>query len=221
VPVDQARKRKRKGSSSVEAKIGRLAAASARVQAEIEAAIDRNLMRAILNELPVQVYAKDRHGRFLVANDAVARANRLERAAELIGKTDFDLFPRELAQRYFDIEQRIIATGEPMADLEEERPDDPAGMECLLTTKVPMRDDRGEIVGIIGVSQDISGRMRAEKERQAEQAHRQPLCDRQPRRCCRLRRQARRRDRQDRLRFPPAGACPAILRRRAESAPLG
>ena len=180
MPVDQARKRKRKGSSSVEAKIGRLAAASARVQAEIEAAIDRNLMRAILNELPVQVYAKDRHGRFLVANDAVARANRLERAAELIGKTDFDLFPRELAQRYFDIEQRIMATGEPMADLEEERPDDPAGMECLLTTKVPMRDDRGEIVGIIGVSQDISGRMRAEKERQAEQALFRAMIDQVP-----------------------------------------
>ena len=151
---------------------------SANVQADVEQPagsrpsweVERLLLKAIINQIPELVYAKDTKGRFLAANDAVARDTGLERSVDLIGKTDFDLFPSEVAQGFFDIEQAIIASGKPMIDMEEQRTDETGAPKWLLTSKMPMKDDRGEIVGLIGVARNITERMRAEKDWKAERA---------------------------------------------------
>ena len=138
------------------------------------------MLRAIINQLPELVYAKDIKGRFLTANEAVARDNGLERPEDLIGKTDFDLFPPEVARGFYDIEQKIIASGTPMIDIEEERVDETGSPKWLRTTKVPMRDDHGEIIGVVGVARDSTKRKRAEQAWNAERALFRAMIDQVP-----------------------------------------
>jgi diguanylate cyclase (GGDEF)-like protein/PAS domain S-box-containing protein len=172
----------------VEAQISRLISANARLHADVERRlgsgsdweVERALLRAIINQVPELVYAKDTKGRFVVANDAVARDVGLNRSEDLIGKTDFDLFPAEMAQGFFDIEQRIIASGQPMIDMDEKRTDESGDTKWLLTTKVPMKDDRGEIVGLIGVARNITERVRAETNWKAERALFRAMIDQVP-----------------------------------------
>ena len=175
-------------ADTAETQLGRLAAANAQTQADVERrltgdaglALERVLLKAIINQVPELLYAKDTKGRFMAANDVVARDNGLKRAEELIGKTDFDLFPADVAQGFFDVEQEIIASGKPMVDMEELRVDESGGTKWLLTTKVPMKDDRGEIVGLIGVARNITERKRAEQDSKAERALFRAMIDQVP-----------------------------------------
>ncbi|MCD2180865.1 sensor domain-containing protein [Rhizobium sp. GN54] len=118
-------------------------------------------MEAMINQAPDYFFFKDRDSRFLLANHSVI--SDLYRETDLTGRTDFDLFPPELAQQFFEIEQEIMRSGEPMLDMEEKIPDGRGGLKCLLTSKLPMRNEQGEIVGIIGIARDITERMRQEQ----------------------------------------------------------
>ncbi len=124
-----------------------------------------------IHELPDFFYVKDRAGRFLFANATTARSLGYSDASELAGKSDFDLYDFETAQRYFEIEQAMMASGEPLIDMEEITPSlIGEGAACRLTSKIPLRNDRGEIIGLIGASRDITERKRQEelRRRQAE-----------------------------------------------------
>jgi diguanylate cyclase (GGDEF)-like protein/PAS domain S-box-containing protein len=168
--------------------IGRLISACTRIQADVERllesesawAIERVLLKAIINQVPELLYAKDLEGRFIAANDAVARDNGLKRAVDVIGKTDFDLHPTDAANVFFQIEQRIISSGQPMIDMEELRTDESGDTKWLLTTKVPMKGDRGEIVGLIGVARNITERKRAEQAWKDERALFRAMVDQVP-----------------------------------------
>ena len=151
-----------------------------RAGSEKTANAEHHILNAIINQLPDLVYAKDRQGRFLAANEAVARANRLQRGEELIGKTDFDLLPADVAQEVFDVEQAIMASGEPMIDKEDQRTDEAGAPRWLRMTKLPMRDDRGAIVGLIAVARDITERKRAEQALDAERALFRAIIDQVP-----------------------------------------
>ncbi len=168
--------------------LGRLVSANAQVQADIGARlasgpdrqVERFMLRAIINQFPELIYAKDTTGRFLTANDAVARDIGVERSEDLIGKTDFDLFPPDVAQGFRDIEQKVIASGTPMIDMEVNRIDEAGAPKWLRTTKLPMRDDHGEIIGLIGVARDITERKRAELAWKAERALFRSMIDQVP-----------------------------------------
>ncbi|MDR6663943.1 diguanylate cyclase (GGDEF)-like protein/PAS domain S-box-containing protein [Rhizobium sp. 1399] len=125
--------------------------------------IENLRLKAIVHELPDFLYVKDRDGRFVFANAVMARSHGLENAAEIAGKRDFDLFDFETARRHFDIEQEIMSGGEPRIDMEELVPLPDGATMCRLTSKIPLRNDRGEVVGLIGVSRDITGRKRQEE----------------------------------------------------------
>ncbi|WP_416065665.1 putative bifunctional diguanylate cyclase/phosphodiesterase [Rhizobium sp. ZK1] len=125
--------------------------------------IENLRLKAIVHELPDFLYVKDRDGRFVFANAVMARSHGLENAAEVAGKRDFDLFDFETARRYFDVEQEIMSSGEPRIDMEELVPMPDGGTMCRLTSKIPLRNDRGEVVGLIGVSRDITERKRQEE----------------------------------------------------------
>lgn len=125
--------------------------------------IENLRLKAIVHELPDFLYVKDRDGRFVFANAVTARSHGFENAAEIAGKRDFDLFDFETARRYFDVEQEIMSGGEPRIDLEEFVPLPGGGTMCRLTSKIPLRNDRGEVVGLIGVSRDITERKRQEE----------------------------------------------------------
>ena len=78
--------------------------------------------------------------------------------ADLIGKSDLELLPLEIAQKFFDDEQKVIRSGRPMIDLEEYLYDGTGGKTWILTTKVPVRNARGDVFGVAGVSRDITDR---------------------------------------------------------------
>ena len=168
--------------------LDRLVSANAQAQADVaersasasDWEVERLMLRAIINQLPEFIYAKDAKGRFLAANDAVARDVGVGRSEDLIGKTDFDLFPPEVAQGFRDVEQKIVASGTPTIDMEEERVDEAGTPKWLRTTKLPMRDDRGEIIGLIGVARDITERKRDEQAWKAERALFRAMIDQVP-----------------------------------------
>jgi PAS domain S-box-containing protein len=126
---------------------------------------ERNLLHTLLDSLPDYIYAKDAEGRFVLANKAVAHQIGFTTPDELLGKTDFDLFPRELAEQYHAEEQAIIRSGQGLYDYEGRTLD--AGQERWVSTnKVPLRDAQGRITGFVGVGRDITEHKAAEVERE-------------------------------------------------------
>jgi PAS domain S-box-containing protein len=149
----------------VEERTALLGEAKRKLEAEVGARIaleeklleERNLLRSLIDSVPDFIYVKDRDGRFLVGNNAVTHLMGLENPEQLIGKTDFDFYPEELAKRYFDDEQEIVRTGKPIIDREEPLLDLSLGREgWILTTKVPLKDREGRVVGIVGIGRDIT-----------------------------------------------------------------
>ncbi len=118
---------------------------------------ERALLMDVLEEnLPDKIYFKDTQGRFIHVSGAHARSSHFSDLRELIGKTDFDVFSEDHARAAFEDEQRIIRTGEPILNKEEKEtwPDRPD--TWVLTTKMPLRDRHGKIVGTFGISRDIT-----------------------------------------------------------------
>ncbi|MEK1865747.1 MAG: PAS domain-containing protein, partial [Ensifer adhaerens] len=118
-------------------------------------------LETIINHVPDYIYAKDVEGRFLIANQVTVADNGLEAMKDIVGKTDFDLHPPQMAKAIADIERRVIETGEPIFGIEERAIVSKGRDRWLMTSKVPLRNKSGKIVGIVGVSRDISDRKAA------------------------------------------------------------
>ncbi len=139
---------------------------TARKEAEVTLARERQLLRTLIDNVPDYIYVKDTNSRFLIANNAVARQMGAAGPEELIGQTDFDFYPEQLAAQYYADEQAIIHSGQPLIDREEQGVD-PAGREMWYsTTKVPLRDEHGRVIGLVGIGRDVTERKRAEAVRQ-------------------------------------------------------
>jgi two-component system, cell cycle sensor histidine kinase and response regulator CckA len=138
-----------------------------RRRAEETLAREGNLLRTLLDTLPELIYVKDTAGRYLLVNEAHRRFHRLGENTTLVGRTVFDLVPPELAQRYHDDDQHVLGTGLPVQDREEPARLPDGGEGTLLTTKLALRDGAGKIVGLVGVSRDITAQKRAHAEQQA------------------------------------------------------
>ena len=126
---------------------------------------------------PIPIFAKDREGRYIILNSAAAQRPSDARDTTVIGLTDADVFPPETAAALRDQELRIMETGATEV-LEETIPDRHRGEpRVFLTTKTPLRDPAGAIVGIIGVARDITERKAAEEalRRAKEEAERANL----------------------------------------------
>lgn len=141
-----------------------------RKQTELELKRRDMLLRTIINSSHDLIFVKDIDGRFLVVSQALACQLGGQTSEELVGKTDYDLFPYELAHSYYMDEQKIIQTGEPMIDKVEPsvRPDGTS--LWLLTTKMPYYSAEGKIIGIVGVGHDITERKQTEAERERLQS---------------------------------------------------
>ena len=102
------------------------------------------------------IYFKDRQGRFIKVSPAHAKLFGIDDPEEAVGKTDFDFFDEKEARKFFDGEKQIIATGEPMKNVEEMDTFPDGTVTWFSTTKVAMYDSTGTAVGIVGISRDIS-----------------------------------------------------------------
>ena len=130
---------------------------------QVEETLDqeRRLLRTLIDNLPDAIYAKDTAGRKTLANLADLKNLHFKTEAETTGKTDFDLFPRELAERLHADDQKVIQ-GQSVINREEHY-FDAAGREYwLLTSKLPLHDQDGKIIGLVGINRDITEHKLAE-----------------------------------------------------------
>jgi PAS domain S-box-containing protein len=135
-----------------------------RKQAEAELMEERHLLRTLMDNLPDVIYFKDLASRFTRINRSLARAFGLDDPAQAVGKTDFDFFTGEHAQQAFADEQEIIGTGQAMLGKEEKETWPNGHVTWASTTKMPLRDSNGKIIGTFGVSRDITRRKKEEQE---------------------------------------------------------
>ncbi len=136
-----------------------------RKKAEAALAYERDLLHALLDNIPDTIYFKDTQSRFTRINQAQADTLGIADPAEAIGKTDFDFFTPEHAQDAYHDEQNIIRTGRPVLGKVEKIRQASGKFIWVSATKVPIFDKEGNVSGIVGVSRDIHERKLAEDER--------------------------------------------------------
>ena len=122
---------------------------------------ERNQLRTLIDSMPDVIFIKDRQSRFVVVNKMVAGVMGTKPEA-LIGKTDFEFYTPDLAQRYFDDEQAIMEAGEAKINYEEPHLDEHGNRIILSTSKVPLKNSNGEVMGIVGIGRDITRLKRIE-----------------------------------------------------------
>jgi PAS domain S-box-containing protein len=130
---------------------------------------ERDLLRALLEAVPDSIYFKDANSKFLRCSRAMAEKFHVADPEQLIGKSDFDFFSQEHAQAAYEDEQRIVRTGQALPSFKEKETW-PDGTETwVLTSKMPLRNEHGEVIGSFGMSKDITDLVRAEED--LKQAH--------------------------------------------------
>jgi PAS domain S-box-containing protein len=117
---------------------------------------ERYLLLALLSESKDHIYFKDRDSKFIRVSQSMVRMFKKNDESEIIGKSDFDFGFGEHAKVAFDDEQRIIRTGKPMEDAIEVEKWDDGHVTWVSTTKNPLRDLNGNIVGTFGISRDVT-----------------------------------------------------------------
>lgn len=115
-----------------------------------------HLLRAFLDNIPDAVYFKDRDSRFLVVSAALAAKHGLASPDDLVGKTDFDVFAESHARPAYEDEQTIIATGQPIKNKLEHEVQPDGGESWCVSSKLPLRDASGAIIGTFGISRDVT-----------------------------------------------------------------
>lgn len=125
---------------------------------------ERNLLRAMLETIPDHIYYKDTSSRFLLCSASLAGRLGLETPEEAIGMTDFDLFDKQHANEAFEDEREIMRSGRPVIAKTEKEISRSGDLRWVLTTKVPLRDPKGDIIGTFGISRDITELKRVEAE---------------------------------------------------------
>lgn len=126
--------------------------------------LERDILRAALTQAPDFHYVKNLDSQFVITNLNVARYSGRQKPSDMVGLTDFDLWPPARAQELFDVEQQIMRSGEPLIDFEDAFANETAERRWFSTTKVVLRNRHGDTVGLAGVTRDITRRKRLESE---------------------------------------------------------
>ena len=158
--------------------IGTVLDVTERQQAENALASERNLLRTLLDAIPDPIVVKDRESRYVLLNLANARALQVPDRALAVGKTDADFQPAEQAERQAADDRAVMASGQPVINREEFISNDAPGW--YLTNKIPLRDERGNVTGLISISRDITDRRRMLEALEREHALLRTLIDTLP-----------------------------------------
>jgi PAS domain S-box-containing protein len=137
---------------------------TAQKRAEAELKSERDRLKTIIDNIPDLIFLKDRHGRFINCNQALLNAVKVDSIDDVVGKTDFDFWPPELASNYVADDQTTMRDGVALIDQEEKTRDSDGNERWLLTNKVPLFDDRGEVTGLVGIARDITKTVEAKRQ---------------------------------------------------------
>ena len=129
--------------------------------------MDSNLLQALMMNIPEAIYFKDTKSRFIRNSKThIKKWFKQSNPDEVIGKSDFDFFSFEHAKRAYNDEQNIIKTGKPLKAFEEKETWPDGHITWASTSKMPLYDQNGRIIGTFGLSQDITQRKQAEEKLQ-------------------------------------------------------
>jgi len=131
---------------------------------------ERNQLRTLIDNMPDLIFIKDRESRFIVANKKLARIMGNRTPEELVGKTDFIYYPSRLANKFYQDEQQLMLTGTPIINQIEPGLDEEGKPAWISVTKVPLKNSKGEIVGLVGIGRDIT-QQKLSEEKLIAQAH--------------------------------------------------
>lgn len=152
--------------------------ATERKRAEAALESERTLLSTLINNMPDLIYAKDTASRFLLGNMSVANLMGQDSPADLLGKTDFDFYPAEVANGFYADEQAIITSGKALINYEEPLCHLQTGVTgWSATTKVPLKDAQGQIIGLVGIGRDITERKRTEQALQESERFARSIVD--------------------------------------------
>ena len=125
---------------------------------------ERLLLRALIDNLPDTLYIKDEKGRKVIVNPADIRMMGYSKEEEVIGKNDLEIFSdSEIGRRGYEDDMFVLTTGNPIQGREEDFYDAEGKQSWLLTSKIPIRDEKGAIIGLVGIGRDITVRKQAAK----------------------------------------------------------
>jgi two-component system cell cycle sensor histidine kinase/response regulator CckA len=124
---------------------------------------EKALMDALMDNIPDSIYFKDRQCRMVRINRKMMKDLELEEVSQAVGKTDVELFGEEFGRKTLVSDRRLIETGKPIVGMLESRQLDDGRINWTLTTKVPLRDEGGQITGLVGITSEINELMRAQE----------------------------------------------------------
>ena len=131
---------------------------------------ERNLLRTLIDVVPDYINVKDLRGRFIIVNKAIISFFEQMTADKqgdirLLGKTGADFYPPETAKQYDTEDQAVITSGRPLINREETFSDKVSGVNLQMTTsKIPLKNNRGEVRGLVELTRDITEQKQAEKK---------------------------------------------------------
>ena len=123
---------------------------------------ERKLLRTLIDNLPATIYIKDIEGRKTIANKADIDIIGAKTEEEVLGKTDMEIFEGEIGLRGFSDDISVIKTGIPILNREEDFTDSEGNQSWLLTSKIPIADETGKSMGLVGIGRDITEQKLAE-----------------------------------------------------------
>ncbi len=129
---------------------------------EDQLATERNLLRALIDNVPDLIFLKDAEGRYLLDNAAHLRSVGASESSEVRGRTVFDFFPDEVARAFHEDDLAVIRSAQPLLNHEEQVTDAPGHQRWLMTSKIPWLNDEGRAVGLVCISRDITEQKLAE-----------------------------------------------------------
>jgi sigma-B regulation protein RsbU (phosphoserine phosphatase) len=132
-----------------------------RAASEMALEEERNLLRSVIDNVPDSIFVKDAQGRYLLGNIEHARRLGIDDPDSIVGQTSFDFFPEEVARAFAIDDEHVMSSGKAVVNRHESVGTD-LGFKWLSTTKVPLRDAQGKIVGLVGIGRDITARKESE-----------------------------------------------------------
>ncbi|MDP3731687.1 MAG: ATP-binding protein [Candidatus Omnitrophota bacterium] len=123
------------------------------------------LIFELMDRVPDVIYFKDTKGRLIMVNQAHAKGLGLK-PEEVVGKTDFDIFPKDRAEKMGEDDNYVITTGKPIIDKIERATRADGVDNYASTTKIPRYDNKGRVIGLIGITRDITQRIQFEHLRE-------------------------------------------------------
>ena len=129
-----------------------------------ELAFENKMLRAVLESMPDNISIKDLNGRYVFDNSTHRRFLGAANASEVVGKTIFDFLPAGIAAKFYAEDLKVLRSGQPLVRRVEESIDSAGNKVWMSVSKMPLRDEKGELLGLVSTTRDVTARKTAEEQ---------------------------------------------------------